>query len=232
MKKRIRIQGTLVFSAIIITFFLSKYLFPNWETETPDKILDILGFAVILLGFLFRIVARGYKQDNSSGGKRLIKDGPYELMRNPMYFGTLLIGLGVTLVVFQWWVFLLFITVFFLIYFSQVKSEESLLSSRFGKEYEDYRKSTPRYFPNPWVIIKRSRQCIFFKWPWIKKELVSLAGIVSLVIFAEVWQDARLFGRQEYWKETIESIGTVIVAITIIILLFHEKENSRRTKQG
>jgi protein-S-isoprenylcysteine O-methyltransferase Ste14 len=229
MKKRIGIQGTLVFLSIILTVFLSKDLFPNWKKEAPDKIFDILGFIIILLGFLFRIVARGYKQDNSSGGARLIKEGPYELMRNPMYFGTLLIGLGVTSVVFQWWVFLLFLTVFFLIYFPQVKSEESLLSSRFGKEYEDYRKSTPRYFPNPCLIIKRSRQCIFFKWQWIKKELVSLVGIVSLVIFAEAWQDARLFGK-EYFNEILESIATVSVVIVIIILFFHEKENSRRTK--
>lgn len=230
MKKRIGIQGALVFLAIILTFFLSKYLFPNWKEEAPDKICDILGFIVILLGFLFRIVARGHKQENSSGGARLIKDGPYELMRNPMYFGTLLIGLGVTLVIFQWWVFLLFMTVFFLIYFSQVKSEEVFLSNRFGKEYDSYRETTPRYFPNPCLIIQKRRQCIFFKWPWIKKELVSLLWIVSLVIFAEVWQDARLFGSQEYWKETIESIGTVIIVVTIIIFLFHGKENSGRTK--
>lgn len=225
MKKRIRIQGILVFSAIIITFVLSDYLFPIWKTETQDKILDILGFAAILLGFLFRIVARGYKQDNSSGGKKLVKDGPYELMRNPMYFGTLLIGLGVTLVVFQWWVFLLFIMVFFLIYFPQVKSEEAFLSSCFGKEYDDYRKTIPRYFPNPRLIIQKRRHCIFFKWPWIKKEWVSLAGIVGLAIFADAWQDARLFGRQEYWKEIIESIGTVFIVIIVIILLFHEKES-------
>lgn len=231
MKKRIRIQGTLTFLSIIATAFLSKYLFQNWKEKLFDEFWDVLGITIILLGFLFRIVARGYKEENSSAGKRLIKDGPYALMRNPMYLGTLLIGLGVTLVIFQWWVFLLFAAAFFLIYFPQVKSEENVLAKRFGKEYETYCELTPRCIPNLLLKIKKMHSCLRFKLAWIKSEWVSLAGIVGLVIFAEAWEEMKLFGRQEYWNEALESIATVIIVVAIIILLFHKKGNAKRAEQ-
>ncbi len=231
MKKRIRIQGTLTFLAIIATAFFSKYLFQNWKEKLFDEFWDVVGIMIILLGFLFRIVARGYKDENSSAGKTLIKDGVYALMRNPMYLGTLLIGLGINLVIFKWWVFLLFAGVFFLIYFPQVKSEENVLAKRFGKEYEKYCESTPRCIPNLLLKIKKIRGCLRFKLAWIKSEWVSLTGIVGLVIFAEAWKEMKLFGRQEYWNEALESIATVIILAVIIILLFHEKGNTKRTEQ-
>lgn len=230
MKKRIRIQGTLTFLSIIATAFLSKYLFQDWKEKVFDEFWDVLGIVIILLGFLFRIVARGYKEENSSAGNRLIKDGPYALMRNPMYLGTLLIGLGITLVIFQWWVFLLFLTVFFLIYFPQVKSEENVLGERFGKEYKTYCKLTPRCMPNLLLKIKKMHSCLRFKLAWVKSELVSLTGIVGLVIFAEAWKEMKLFGRQEYWFEAAESIVTVVIVAATIIFLFCEKGNAKKTE--
>ncbi len=228
MKKRIRIQGILFFSSVIASIFLSKYLFQNWKEEMLDKFWDIIGIIIILLGFLFRVVARGYKEKKSLAGKMLVKDGPYALMRNPMYFGTLLIGLGIIVVIFQWWVFLLFAAVFLLIYFPQVRAEEKMLLVHFGEEYSNYCKATPRYFPKLILRIKEICSCMRFKWAWIKSEAVSLTVILGLVIFAEAWKDMSLLNRQEYWKEISESIATIIMVITVIILLFHEKENYRR----
>lgn len=225
MKKRIRIQGILVFSSVITTIFLSKYLFQNWKEEMLDEFWDIVGIIIILLGFLFRIVARGHKEENSLSGKMLIKDGLYALMRNPMYFGTLLIGLGVVMVIFQWWVFLLFAAVYLGIYFPQVRREEKILLARFGEEYHDYCESTPRYLPKLFPKIKDLCSFIRFKWGWIKREFVSLIAILSMVIFAEAWKDMKSLGGKAYWNELLESFITIIIVILIVNLLFHEKKN-------
>ncbi len=231
MKKRIRIQGILIFSSVIAAIFLSKYLFQNWKEEMLDEFWDSIGIIIILLGFLFRVVARGYKEEKSLAGKMLVKDGPYALMRNPMYLGTLLIGLGIVVVIFQWWVFLLFAAVFLLIYFPQVRTEEKMLLGHFGEEYSNYCKATPRYLPKLFLKIKEICSCMRFKWGWIKSEGVSLIIILGLVIFAEAWKDMNLLGRKEYLNEILESIATVAIVIASIILLFHEKENYRRTQQ-
>lgn len=89
------------------TILFSKFLFPHWKKEILDEFLDAIGISLVLFGFLFRIAARGYKADGSPEGKKLITNGLYGLMRNPMYVGTLLIGLGINLVLFEWWVAIL-----------------------------------------------------------------------------------------------------------------------------
>ncbi|MDI6758843.1 MAG: methyltransferase, partial [Candidatus Omnitrophota bacterium] len=128
MKKRIRIQGMLIFLAVVLTISIPKFVFPYWKEEPLEEFLDVLGVGIVLFGFLFRIAARGYKEEKSFGGKNLVKDGPYYLMRNPMYFGTSLIGIGITIALFKLWIILLFLIICFLIYIPQVKKEEDLLS--------------------------------------------------------------------------------------------------------
>lgn len=231
MKKRIGLQGFLIFSAVIATIFLSKYLFPVWKKGSTDEIFDFIGIFVLILGFLFRIAARGYKMECSGEGKNLIKAGPYRLMRNPMYFGTLLIGLGITLIIFQWWVFLVYLSAYLAIYLPQIKKEENLLRERFGQEFQDYCKTTPRFFPRiPFLFRQNLRECIFFKWSWIGRELISFLIVAVLVVFAESWKDAKLFGRKEFFKELVESIGVVIIYVVFTVVLFHGKENPASKK--
>ena len=226
MKKRIGLQGCLIFLAVIVTVFFSKYLFPAWKKERIDEILDLIGIFVLMFGFLLRIAARGYKVEWSGEGKNLIKGGPYSLIRNPMYFGTLLIGLGITMVIFQWWVFLLYLSVYLAIYLPQIKKEEKFLLDRFGQEYQDYCKATPRFFPRVTSLFRGNlRKCIFFKWSWIGRELVSFSIVAVLVVFAESWKDSRLFGSIEFLKELAESITAVVAYAVFTVLLFHGKEN-------
>lgn len=222
MKKRIKIQGFLIFLAVTLTILLSKFLFPRWKQQALDEFLDALGIGLVLFGFLFRIAARGYKAEVSNEGKTLIKDGLYALMRHPMYFGTLLIGAGIVLVLFQWWVFLLFLIVFLLIYIPQINREETTLHRRFGEEYKNYCKRTPLYFPNISVLFKADlREYLFLKWSWIKKELPSCIGVTGLIIAIEAREDVRSFGYSEYAKELLE-LSFIVIFFIIIFSLFYE----------
>jgi protein-S-isoprenylcysteine O-methyltransferase Ste14 len=209
---------------MLLFIFLSKFLFPHWKQEPLDEFLDALGIILVLLAFFIRISARGFKAEKSNKGECLIKDGPYSLMRNPMYFGTLLIGLGIVLVLFQWWAFLLFLIVFLLIYIPQIKVEEKVLSKQFGDKYKDYCKGTPKYFPNISVIFKADpRDYLFLKWKWIKKELFSLIAVVGCIIAIEAWEDVKMFGYMEFIKEPLE-LALIIAVFVIVIILFNKKE--------
>jgi protein-S-isoprenylcysteine O-methyltransferase Ste14 len=78
--------------------------------------------------------------------QHLMTDGPYRINRNPMLTGTLiyLAGIGVWLWCWQaWLVWILFFTIMLV----QVLSEERRLRRDFGEEYEDYCRSTCRFFP-------------------------------------------------------------------------------------
>jgi protein-S-isoprenylcysteine O-methyltransferase Ste14 len=223
VKKRIRIQGMLIVFTILAVFFLHKFLLPHWKDERIDKILDILGVGFILTGFLFRVSARGYKEENSLSGKALVMDGPYALMRNPMYFGTLLIGTGFIAVLLEWWALPLFLLIFILIYTPQVSKEEAVLTQRFGRVYTDYCKETPRYLPR-FSRLFSLRRYLRLKPSWLKMERQSLAAAMICLMVIEAWEDFTLFGWQELLRKTLELALTIAVFALTLILLFRNKE--------
>ena len=79
--------------------------------------------------------------------RRLVVDGPYRLVRNPMITGVLAILFGEA-ALFGSVGLLVWAALFFAIntaYF--VRSEEPGLERRFGEEYRAYRRSVPRWLP-------------------------------------------------------------------------------------
>ena len=205
MKKRIRTQGILMFSSLALVILLSRFFFPSWKEKSYDEILDAAGIGMILLGFLFRISARGYKAEQSADGKRFVAGGPYRLLRHPMYFGTLLIGLGVIAVLLNQWAVLIFLVVFLLLYVPQTRKEERALRRQFGDVYASYCSKTPGYFPNLSLFLRsNSAPCLPLKSAWIRKEWTSVIGTCLFIMGIEIWEDVRLFGRAEYKEETLK----------------------------
>lgn len=226
MKKRIAIQGFLMFLAILATIFFFKFLLPKRQDGILKAFLDAFGILLVICGFLLRIASRGYKATHSANSQNLVAGGPYALMRNPMYLGTFLIGMGVSLFIFSWWVSLVFGFIFLLIYIPQIKKEEAVLYRRFGDEYNRYRQRTPGFFPNPVNLFKKGiRKYIFLKWQWAKNEIPSLIGVIVLVIAADLWKDIRFFGRIEYQRAALKPL-LIIASLFIVGLVFYEKENA------
>ena len=222
MKKRIKIQGFLIFVAAVATLLLSKYLFPHWQHRLWDVVFDAAGICLVLLGFLFRIAARGYKEENSQQSRALVKDGPYALIRNPMYYGTFLIGAGIVCLLFQAWAFLLFLGVYLAIYVPQIKSEEKVLTERFGKEYRDYCKITSQYFPRLFQL-SRIYKYISVKSRWIRREFNSLLPVALVIIAIEVWEDSELFGYQAALMEGLALV--VFVALFLLVIGWLSKKS-------
>jgi protein-S-isoprenylcysteine O-methyltransferase Ste14 len=81
------------------------------------------------------------KQDH-----RLIRTGPYSVVRHPIYSGLLLALLGTAFVVGEVRGFAAFASAF-LIWFIKSRSEERFLKQEFGQEYEDYRRHTHAFVP-------------------------------------------------------------------------------------
>lgn len=217
MKKRIGIQGLLI-ACTIIAFITLRVIFPNWQDEELDEFLDVIGIGIILLGFLFRISARGYKEEKSAQGWQLVIDGPYALVRNPMYFGAFLIGVGFIALLTEWWTFFIFFAVYLSIYIPQIKKEEKILAKQFNDRYLNYCRRTPAYFPR-FSNMFRLNSYLPMKLSWIKKELSSLIVATSIILAVETWEDSMLFGRKESLEELVELILTIIGLCAIIWLL-------------
>ncbi len=122
----------------------------------PNILFDIIGFIFIVLAGVGRIWAAAYISGFKSG--KVIKDGPYSMMRNPLYFFSFLGFAGIGLVFGSFIISILLIAIFLITHWRTILSEEQKLRGIFGKEYDEYFNSTPRFFPkfslfqNPEVI--------------------------------------------------------------------------------
>jgi protein-S-isoprenylcysteine O-methyltransferase Ste14 len=109
----------------------------------PTRTALLAGACVSLLGLAIRGWASGHIRKNA----QLATSGPYAFTRNPLYFGSFLLGLGFTIASGQVVLGLLFVALFLGIYFPVMRVEASTLAELFGKEYEVYKEAVPLFFP-------------------------------------------------------------------------------------
>jgi protein-S-isoprenylcysteine O-methyltransferase Ste14 len=109
----------------------------------PTRTALLAGACVSLLGLAIRAWASGHIRKNA----QLATSGPYAFTRNPLYFGSFLLGLGFTIASGQVVLGLLFVALFLGIYFPVMRVEASTLAELFGKEYEVYKEAVPLFFP-------------------------------------------------------------------------------------
>ncbi len=109
------------------------------------------GIATVLLGQALRFWAagsiEGYRRETVNAGY-LVTWGPFSIVRNPLYLGNGLIGLGWSLMSGPGAV-AVFCAVFALLYlYLVIPYEEGFLKERFGRAYLEYMDSTPRLVPS------------------------------------------------------------------------------------
>jgi protein-S-isoprenylcysteine O-methyltransferase Ste14 len=78
---------------------------------------------------------------------KLITDGPYAYVRNPIYTGMLGMLIATGLAMEHWMMLLPAIVVFMIGLMIRVRSEEKLLREAFGQEFDDYAKRVPAVIP-------------------------------------------------------------------------------------
>ncbi len=129
--QRIRVPAGFVFAAIFLYFSQPR--------------IDFLpaGLALAAAGLALRIWASGHIEK----GTRLAARGPYRWTRNPLYFGSFLMGLGFTLAAANVWLLGLFLFLFLLIYLPVMRREEEELGQAFGSHYASYRQRVPMFVP-------------------------------------------------------------------------------------
>ena len=213
MKKRIKIDGTLMSFTIVLTGFL--YWFPNiyFTNHLFDTIFDVIGIVVLLKGVLLRMSARGHKKAKSAKSKALVVTGPYSITRNPMYFGSFMIGAGYLFMVWPWWTLPIFAGIFYFRFKQEVEKEEKLLSEAFGDEYKEYCERVPRVIPDLKKVYKMKLSEIFDpNEAFSTKEKRGLIGCVLLGVFLEVLQESVIFGQT--------NINEVMAVFACVIIVF------------
>ena len=129
---------TLLFLAILFMVRES-----SWE-------IIAVSLVIISLGQIWRCWSAGviglYRGENVKALKLATK-GPYSLMRNPLYFGNFVIGLGWSLIAGKFAVMIFVVSFVVLYVLVIIPHEEEFLRTKFGHEYEDYCARVKMFWP-------------------------------------------------------------------------------------
>lgn len=131
-----------------VKIFSIEFLLTNVMGQMPFYVLFhyyIFPASKFIIGAGMLLVIFGWYQIYEAKGK-LVKTGLYKYTRNPQYIGFLLITGGLNL---QW---LTLITtalwpVLVYLYFRLSKIEERESEAKYGEEFLEYKRSTPRFIP-------------------------------------------------------------------------------------
>jgi protein-S-isoprenylcysteine O-methyltransferase Ste14 len=80
-------------------------------------------------------------------GHELITQGPYSLVRNPIYLGMFGLMVSTGLVFTTWWAMLIAVAVFLAGNQVRIRAEEQLLRETFGSQFDDYARRVPAFLP-------------------------------------------------------------------------------------
>jgi len=143
--------GTRIFMTQMVAVVAAALLAlatPVWEDGGfTAMLLEFAGLVLVVAGALGRLWASmyiaGYK------GDKIITQGPYSMVRHPLYFFSLIGVTGIGLVAKSLVVLALLLVAFHLYYPFVVRREENDLSARHGEAYDRYARTVPRFFPRP-----------------------------------------------------------------------------------
>ena len=123
-----------------------------WERSMPiwraavSVVLFVL--AAVLSWTSSRALAGQLRIDAAVGAEhRLVRSGPYAMVRNPIYTSMLLVLCATAIIVTGWKLFAVAFALFIAGTAIRVRTEECLLASSFGEEFEAYKRDVPAYLP-------------------------------------------------------------------------------------
>ncbi len=133
------------------------------------------GIGFVALGEIVRFWSAGYIAKDAV----IATGGPYAHVRNPLYFGSLLLAVGYGLVSgLGVWGVLFTVALFLVFHLAAILYEEKFLTQKFGQPYRDYVQRVPRLLPSPWP---RTTGTGSFTWAQSLKNREQTSALFALI---------------------------------------------------
>jgi protein-S-isoprenylcysteine O-methyltransferase Ste14 len=157
-ERRLHLVALALFTPFWFGGIILYAILPSWivflSIPLPDWFrLIMVGVAALSIPFTlwgYRTLGKNWVHalDQSKFLQRkrepLVTSGPYRYVRNPIYLGAFTFIIALALVAANWLLLLPALALITLIYM-QIGKEEKMLIARFGDEYREYMKRTPRF---------------------------------------------------------------------------------------
>ncbi|MEN8154884.1 MAG: methyltransferase [Acidobacteriota bacterium] len=109
----------------------------------PNAKSIAIGFFFIMAGTFFRAWASGFINKN----EELATKGPYQLSRNPLYFGNFILGTGIALAANNLYSYIIFALYYFIFFPALMIIENKRMKEIFGEQYNKWSKNLNSFFP-------------------------------------------------------------------------------------
>lgn len=122
----------------------------------PTIISLLIGLFILIIGEVIRIWSVGYagsetRTTTGVGGSNLVTQGPYSIIRNPLYWGNIMIYSGVGIMSNALFPYLLIAAFFYFVfqYYLIILNEEEYLRETYQEEFKEYCRHVNRFLPFP-----------------------------------------------------------------------------------
>lgn len=109
----------------------------------PSKTSLILGGGISLVGLAIRAWASAHIQKE----RELAVSGPYRFTRNPLYFGSFILGISLAIGSNAFWPAVIFGVYFIIFYPVVILAEKERMEKYFPRQYREYKKHVPLFLP-------------------------------------------------------------------------------------
>jgi protein-S-isoprenylcysteine O-methyltransferase Ste14 len=176
-----RVRISLVVFLLLIAEDLITGIKPHDLMNLRD-FKSVLGIVLVLAGLGLRSWAAGTLHKWAE----LTTEGPYKIMRHPLYVGSFMVMIGFCELIDDPENIFFVLGPFLLLYVLKIRDEEHNLCQRFGERWTAYAKSTPRFFP------RRIPSNILPNWhlsQWLgNREYRAFGAALVGLIAIETWQ--------------------------------------------
>jgi protein-S-isoprenylcysteine O-methyltransferase Ste14 len=144
------------------------------------------GAGIGFVGLLLRAAAAGHLHK----GEGLATSGPYAHMRNPLYFGSLLLAVGFSTATHSIPAVAL-LTVYFVVFYAAViRREEAELRAQYGSAFDEYASQVPPLLPRFTAWRKSAEK---FSWAQYRRNreydaALGFAGGIALLWLVMYWR--------------------------------------------
>jgi protein-S-isoprenylcysteine O-methyltransferase Ste14 len=127
----------------------------RWRSYRLHQVWGVLCLLISAIGLIVRCYTVGHTPAGTSGrntkqqvAEALNKTGAYSIVRNPLYLGNFIMGLGVSLFPHLWWLVMIYVLVWWIYYERIIFAEEAFLRRKYGEEYLSWAGVTPILIPD------------------------------------------------------------------------------------
>jgi protein-S-isoprenylcysteine O-methyltransferase Ste14 len=172
---------------LIVAAIGIELLVPTPPFAEGYRALHLCGVLLVVIGLSIRAWGAASAGDHTRSASieaaQLVTEGAFAYVRNPIYAGSILLGIGMSCLISDPLAFALTAMTFALLYFGIIPAEERFLRKEFGSQYEAYCDSVPRLIPRFRPRTRTSGRP--FRWKAARGELFIAAILIS--IYAALW---------------------------------------------